>query len=384
MPAVEHKLCGLLGAWAQGQHCLVQGMATFLSVPRPIREAGGRGLCVHRADGCEPQCLGYMDPLGGFALFGVGKAAVGRLHQAGCLRAVGGQHHRVKACAVHVPAISGARQARHALPRVQRRSLGLQPLRSGIREQRTQVGARQQQVRATAPAEQAVAQHAQEHFRAGLVRRGVECRYAKGLDELLQQALRQAFAQLRYRPARIAPEALELPAGAGAQQRDFVGPTPAACPRHAHQRIPGGRQVGQFQAAAVGVGQGQGEAQHGAGHVHAHRAHQTQGFGVGTNQDVLPVVQHEGLARCIHGVQCPRPPTQGASGFHHRDVVACLRQRHGCRHAGPAGPHHRDAHHMRPRAWTFHASQNLRKGVRRMRWCSTWKLSCSISRSRVR
>ena len=62
------------------------------------------------------------------------------------------------------------------------------------------------------------------------------------------------LAQLRYRPARIAPEALELPAGAGAQQRDFVGPTPAACPRHTHQRIPGGRQVRQFQAAAVGVG----------------------------------------------------------------------------------------------------------------------------------
>lgn len=100
--------------------------------------------------------------------------------------------------------------------------------------------------------------------------------------------------------------------------------------------------------------------------------------------DVVDEVSDPGVARCIHGVQCPCPPTQGASGFHHRDVVACLRQRHGCRHAGPAGPHHRDAHHMRPRACTFHASQNLRKGVRRMRWCSTWKLSCSISRSRVR
>ena len=36
------------------------------------------------------------------------------------------------------------------------------------------------------------------------------------------------------------------------------------------------------------------------------------------------------------------------------------------------------------RVVTFHASQNLRSGVRLVRWCSTWKLSRSISRSSVR
>ena len=40
--------------------------------------------------------------------------------------------------------------------------------------------------------------------------------------------------------------------------------------------------------------------------------------------------------------------------------------------------------HILPSACTFQASQSLRKGVRLMRWCSTWNFSCSISVSKVR
>ena len=48
----------------------------------------------------------------------------------------------------------------------------------------------------------------------------------------------------------------------------------------------------------------------------------------------VPVVQHEGLARCIHGAG-PAPAHPGASGPNTVTWVARLRQRHGCRHAGP-------------------------------------------------
>ena len=51
--------------------------------------------------------------------------------------------------------------------------------------------------------------------------------------------------------------------------------------------------------------------------------------------------------------------------------------------AGPAGADNGQIHSL-PSACTRQASQSLRSGVRLMRWCSTWKLSRSISRSRVR
>ena len=40
--------------------------------------------------------------------------------------------------------------------------------------------------------------------------------------------------------------------------------------------------------------------------------------------------------------------------------------------------------YIRPSACTRHASHSLRSGVRRTRWCSTWKFAASISRSKVR
>ena len=175
----------------------VQGMATFLSVPRPIREAGGRGS-VHRTDGCEPQCLGAGSSRRLLPCSGLGGCR-GRLHQAGCLRAVGGQHHRVERVCRPRPSRQRCAPGLHALFHRCSAASGLQPLRSGIREQRPQVGARQQQVRATAPAEQAVAQHAQNTTRALACAWGVECRYAQG-RQTRPAALRAGFSHSWVRP----------------------------------------------------------------------------------------------------------------------------------------------------------------------------------------
>ena len=42
------------------------------------------------------------------------------------------------------------------------------------------------------------------------------------------------------------------------------------------------------------------------------------------------------------------------------------------------------ANQNRPSACIFQASQSLRRGVRLMRWCSTWKFSACTSSSKVR
>jgi hypothetical protein len=56
--------------------------------------------------------------------------------------------------------------ARTRVPMRSCRAVLRQPRDRGIRQQRAEVCARQQQVRTTAAAEERIAQHAQEHFAA--------------------------------------------------------------------------------------------------------------------------------------------------------------------------------------------------------------------------
>jgi len=224
---------------------------------------------------------------------------------------------------------------------------------------------------------------------------------------------------LGHRVPGVAGKAGALPGVGHAQQRQPFAPGPAARAGDAEQRIPGRGQVGQAQAAAIGKAQHQGQAQQGRIDIHAHQAHQAQRFGIGTDQDVLAVVQCECGTVGRRSIQRARPPADGACRLENGDVMARLYGRHGGRHAGPAGADDGDVHgsarvekmfrrraaprrnaaplggraphavgnrggHSLPRACIFQASQNLRSGVRLMRWCSTWKFSCSISRKSVR
>ena len=175
-----------------------------------------------------------------------------------------------------------------------------------------------------------------------------------------------------------------------AQQGDPVAPGPAACAGNAQQGIPGRGKVRQLQAVAAGKAQHQRQAQQGRVNIHAHQAHQAQRGGVGTNQDVLAVVQDQGGSVGAGDGERARPPAHGACGLEYRGLVARLCGGNGRSQAGPTSADDGNVHaccgvnYMRPRACIFQASQNLRSGVRLMRWCSTWKLSCSISRSKVR
>ena len=144
-----------------------------------------------------------------------------------------------------------------------------------------------------------------------------------------------------------------------------------------------------MQPLAIGVAQIQRQALQGCG-FHADGAQQLQAGLVGTDQDVLAVVDRPVATVGCGNVQGARTAAPLAAGFPDLHLVALLLQGDGGGHAGPAAAHDGDAlrlghgPYMRPRACIFHASHSLRSGVRAMRWCSTWNWPASISRSSVR
>ena len=261
----------------------------------------------------------------------------------------------------------------------------------GVGQQRAEVVARQQQGRGgpapEALAEQRVAHDRQEHLRAGLGRGQVQRRDAQRLDQLVHRTGGQGAAQLAHRERRRADKTRALPRQRGAHQRKPLAPRPAArgqdrghgVQRRRPARGPGGR----LQAAAVGVGQGQRSAEQDLFRLDAQALHQAQRIAVGTDQDVLAVVQPQWYAVGPRGGQGAGAAAGRASGFEQGDVCAEVHRLHGGGQACPAGTNNRQLHN-RPKACTFHASQNLRSGVRLTRCVSTSTGSAAISCSRVR
>ena len=226
-------------------------------------------------------------------------------------------------------------------------------------------------------------QHPQKHLGAGLHGRGVQRRHAQGLDQFARDGRADSGAELRHGEPGLAGEAGAAPARGRAQQRQPFTPGPVSGAQQAGQQVQRRRGIGQAQAMSVRVVQRQGLAVQLAVHIDADEPQQPQAFGIGADQDMLPVVQ-PGIAPVgqLHvqaagaSARCPRGLVEG-------DAVAGLHAFDGRGQPGPARSNDGDVH-TRPRACTRQASQNLRSGVSAMRWCSTAKPSRSISRSSVR
>ncbi len=93
---------------------------------------------------------------------------------------------------------------------------------------------------------------------------------------------------------------------------------------------------GKSHAATVGgVAHLQRQAQHGAGRIDADLAHHLQGLAVGTEQDVLAVVQRD-----LIDVDPPRAAAELPACFKQGYLVTSLRQLDGGSATGPAGADH--------------------------------------------
>ena len=107
---------------------------------------------------------------------------------------------------------------------------------------------------------------------------------------------------------------------------------------------------------------------------HAHRAQDAPELGVGADQDVLAVIELVPL-----GDDAPGPAARHRSRFEDGDGDAALGERHRGGHAGIPCAYDRDG-----TTHVFQAIQNLRSGVKDVRWVSTRKPSLSISASSAR
>ena len=400
LSTVEDELRRRIGRGAQRQPGRARGQC--VGGVNGLRIDGGNGAVLQVLGQLRPALQGYAVACRQAVVLGSGECQARRLGRGA------GQQHGVEGrvfalgCAQR-PVRALGLQFGHAAAQAHGVAALLQPLRGRRGEQAAQVTARHQEMRAATAAEQRIAQHAKEHRAAGQVNGCVERRDAQRVDELADQALRQAGAQVGHGGLRRAAKARQPPAHGTRQQGCTLAQAPAACGGNAGQRIQRRRPVGKAQAAAIGVGQGHGLAVQRPFRVHAHLAHEAQAFGVGTDEDVLAVV-HAQRALWRVEVHAARTAAGLACGLVQGDVPAAARQRKGGREAGPAaaedggarlsGARHRgarlvfgavSAHRaMRPSACIFQASHSLRSGGRLMRWCSTRKSSASISRSRVR
>ena len=369
----------LIGADHQGQQAC--GAAKLAFVKHKLRwpplqgqhgagqlHAGGPG--VHRGNGGVGQLAGRGGPGRGPGLRQTGRFVAG-----------GGQQHVGKGLAIDLPARAraAAGECVHPCAQVQLGPLVGQPVGGGLGEQGPHVHAGDEKVGAAPPGKQAVGQDAQKHAATGCFYRQVQGRDAQRGDKTIEQTRRQALAQVGHGGLGGAFKACPVPAGGAAQQGEFFGPSPALGAGDAQQRIPGWGQIGQVQALIVAIAQIQGAAQQGVGRVDAHVPHERQAVAVSADEDVLAVVHPPHCALRPGNVQPPGATAPVAAAFKHADGVATgLRQRDGSGHAGPAAADDGGARcvlggaHMRPRACIFQASHSLRRGVRPMRWCSTW------------
>ena len=311
---VEHKLRRPLGRAAQRQHGQSQRLAGHSG-----------GIRIHRADGREAQGARLCGP-GVQSRQGLRHA----FHQPGRFTRGAGQHHAVEHLAIHIPALATlGLQRLHTLPQVYLRAPAFQPVQGHIGQQGAQAVPGNQQVRATAHTKQGIFQHPQEDLRTGFLGGCVEGRHTQRVDHLGPHLGGKTRAQGRHGSARRAHKTRPLPADGGAQQRKFVAPLPAACGADADQCIQRGRGVGAAQAAAIGKLQRQRAAVQRSVGVHPHVAHQLQRGGVGTDQDVLAVVEGEGLALRPGDWHAAGTAPKCAGGLKDGDGVAGLCGLHG-------------------------------------------------------
>jgi hypothetical protein len=113
-------------------------------------------------------------------------------------------------------------------------------------------------------------------------------------------------------------------------------------------------QAGEGEVETRCVGYPQGMAFEEVGRVGPYPGHEGQGLAIGSEQNVLAVVQ--GLPA--------RPP----AGLEERDAGPCSHQVDGGGESRPAGADDGDLH---ANIQVFQAIQSLRTGVRAMRWWST-------------
>ena len=246
----------------------------------------------------------------------------------------------------------------------------LQPICACLWQQPRQVRAWQQQIRAASRAKERVLENPQKYLPAGARWRRVQRRDAQRLNQRVHQALRQPGAQLLHTGAAGALKSLPLPPARAQQQRNFFRPAPVAVAQDAGEGVERAGPVGHHQSFAIRELQGQRHAQQHAVGIDANPSHQRQRLGIRTDEDMLAVVQN-----CIAAVwhayfDSSGAAAQCAGGLKHRYTMPRPRGADGCGHTGPARADNRDFQ-SHPKACTFQASQNLRTGVRRTRWCNT-------------
>jgi len=167
----------------------------------------------------------------------------------------------------------------------------------------------------------------------------------------------------------------------------------------------GGQRHGLEAKAVGGTKLERKPRQHPIG-IDADKPHESEGLGIGTDEDVLAVVERDAVE-----LDATRPPAEEARGLDHRDLGAAFGKRHRGGKAGPTGADHRDSPRG-PRAaalppihgsgsnadartvtagrgayafaQVFHAIHSLRSGVRETLRSSTWKPSSRISASSAR
>jgi hypothetical protein len=190
--AVEHPLAEMLPILALDQRA------------DRVRQAGAGGVAEeHRGNRCGPYCAQLRDR----------RHQLLRVRHAG--DQIGGalrrqrQHHSVvrgiRGATEQLPPIVAPMQALDRRAQVHLRTARLQSCMRGIRQQRRQVSARQQQVTGGPIGAQAVAHHRQEHLRRGLVQSHVQGGDAQRLPDTFDQYLRQSGEQRgsRHRRRRL-------------------------------------------------------------------------------------------------------------------------------------------------------------------------------------
>jgi len=271
-----------------------------------------------------------------------GPARVCAFGQARRLGSGAGQHDGIVRLAIHLPATAGRPDLLDAHAHVPRGAALPQPQRGRFGQQCTQGAARQQQVGRAAPTEQGVAQHAQQHLRAGVVGRGVQRRHAQRVDQQRAHGRRQRGAQAVHREVGGAAEPGQGPAGGSAHQCQLVGRAETLAAGHADTECQPRRAGRQSQSAAVGIAQLQGSPVQRGRQVGAHGAHQRQRAGIGADENVLPVVQRQ----AVH-VDGTRAAAGQRGHLIHGDLVPGLGGAHRRGQPGPAGAHHGQPHRRR-------------------------------------
>jgi len=245
----------------------------------------------------------------------------------------------------------------------------------GLREEPGKIQAREQQVARAGAARERVAQHGEKHACRGFFNRRVERRHRKGLPQEPGEpaALAVPLEELRHgRVWRDAKRAV-LQRAHESQRAETLAEGDAFRkrePRHEPQRL---GQPERAHAEPLCIAHFERNAQQRIGR-HAHRSHQPEELAIGTDQDVLAVVELGALRD-----DAPGTAARGLRRLENRDRDLALCERHGRRHAGVAGPHDRY-----PATHVFQAIQNLRSGVSDVRRSRTLKPSRSISASSAR